>query len=119
MVLRLAGIAIGAQYGLVQAMAGVVIAQLIATASIGVVGWIAFHRFPRAAPEPLGEHRRGILAFIAQSSAATGVLSLRGGLAPLLLGARHEHDADRASSRSRRRRRPGSRRSRRRRGWCC
>jgi O-antigen/teichoic acid export membrane protein len=84
-ILRLVGIALGAQQGLVGAMVGVVVAQLISTASIGVVGWIAFHRFPRADPEPLGEQRRGILAFIAQSSAASGVLSLRGGLAPLLL----------------------------------
>ena len=84
-ILRLAGIAVGAQHGLVGAMVGVVVAQLISTASISVVGWAAFHRFPRVAAEPLGEQRRGILSFIAQSSAATGVLSLRGGLAPLLL----------------------------------
>jgi O-antigen/teichoic acid export membrane protein len=85
MILRLAGVAVGAQFGLVEAMAGVLIAQLVATASIGVVGWNAFHRFPQTPAEPLGEHRRGILAFIAQSSTASGVLSLRSGLAPLLL----------------------------------
>ncbi len=34
---------------------------------------------------PLGDQRRGIVTFVAQSSAATGVISLRGGLAPLLL----------------------------------
>jgi len=85
MIMRLAGIAVGAQYGLVGAMVGVVVAQLLATASIGVVGWIAFHRFPSVPAEPLGEQRRGIWTFIAQSSAATGVLALRGGLAPLLL----------------------------------
>ena len=85
MALRLAGVAVGAQYGLVQAIAGVLIAQIIATASIGVAGWVAFHRFPQAAAATLGEQRREIVSFIAQSSAATGVISLRSGLAPLLL----------------------------------
>jgi O-antigen/teichoic acid export membrane protein len=85
MALRLVGVAIGAQYGLVEAIAGVLIAQVIATASIGVAGRMAFDRFPRAAAARLGELRREIVTFIAQSSAATGVLSLRGGLAPLLL----------------------------------
>ena len=87
MVLRLAGVAVGAQHGLVATVAGVLIAQLVATASIGVFGWIAFHRFPNAVAVPLGALRREVVSFIAQSSAATGVLSLRGGLAPLLLGA--------------------------------
>ena len=85
MALRLVGVAIGARYGLVEAIAGVLIAQLISTASVGVVGRMAFDRFPRAAAAPLGEMRREIVTFIAQSSAATGVISLRGGLAPLLL----------------------------------
>ena len=87
MSLRLVGIAIGAHYGLTAAIAGVLIAQVIATASIGAVGWYAFHRFPRVESRPLGDDRRDIVSFIVQSSAATGVLSLRGGLAPLLLGA--------------------------------
>ena len=86
MILRLTGVAVGAQYGLTQAMVGVVVGQIVATASVGVAGWIAFHRFPVAPPEPLGAERRGILSFIAQSSVASGILSLRGGLAPLLLG---------------------------------
>jgi len=85
MALRLAGVAVGAHYGLTQAVAGVLAAQVAATASVGLAGRLAFSRFPRAATAPLGEHRREIVSFIAQSSAATGVLSLRGGLAPLLL----------------------------------
>jgi len=85
MALRLVGVAIGAQYGLVYAVAGVLIAQVIATASIGVAGRLAFDRFPHAAAAPLGDQRREIASFVAQSSAATGVLALRGGLAPLLL----------------------------------
>jgi O-antigen/teichoic acid export membrane protein len=87
MALRLAGIAVGAHYGVAEAVAGVLAAQVASTASVGLVGWIAFRRFPSAVSRPLGEERREILSFILQSSAATGILSLRGGLAPLLLGA--------------------------------
>jgi O-antigen/teichoic acid export membrane protein len=86
MALRLAGIAVGARFGLAEAIAGVLAAQVASTISIGVVGRIAFLRFPRADARPLGEDRREIGSFILQSSAATGVLALRGGLAPLLLG---------------------------------
>jgi O-antigen/teichoic acid export membrane protein len=87
MVLRLVGIVVGAHYGLNEAVAGVLAAQVASTASVGVGGWIAFSRFPRAASRALAEDRPGIVRFILQSSVATGVLSLRGGLAPLLLGA--------------------------------
>jgi O-antigen/teichoic acid export membrane protein len=87
MALRLAGIAAGAHFGVAQAIAGVLAAQVVSTASVGVVGWLAFRRFPSAVSRPLGEERREIFSFILQSSAASGILSLRGGLAPLLLGA--------------------------------
>ena len=88
MALRLAGVAVGAQYGLVEAIAGVLVAQVVATASVGVVGWIGVPTASRAPrPSRSAKMRREIVSFIAQSSAATGVLSLRGGLAPLLLGA--------------------------------
>jgi O-antigen/teichoic acid export membrane protein len=87
MALRLAGVAVGARYGVVEAVAGVLAAQVAATLSIAVAGWLAFRRFPRSAPAPLGEDRREIASFVVQSSVATGVLSLRNGLAPLLLGA--------------------------------
>jgi O-antigen/teichoic acid export membrane protein len=86
MLLRLVGIAIGAHYGLLWAIVGVLAAQVVSAASVGIAAWILFHRFPQAPPEPLGDDRRSIVSFILQSSAATGVLSLRGGLAPLLLG---------------------------------
>jgi O-antigen/teichoic acid export membrane protein len=84
--LRLAGIAIGAQYGVTEAMVGIVIAQLVATAAVGAAGTVAFRRFPVSPAEPLGEDRKDIVRFVLQSSAATGMLSLRGALAPLLLG---------------------------------
>ncbi|MEP6812479.1 MAG: lipopolysaccharide biosynthesis protein [Actinomycetota bacterium] len=87
MALRLTGIAVGAHFGLAEAIAGVLAAQLVSTASVGAVGLYAFRRFPSARAEPLGNDRRDIISFILQSSAASGVTSLRGGLAPLLLGA--------------------------------
>jgi O-antigen/teichoic acid export membrane protein len=87
MSLRLAGIAVGAQYGLVQTIVGVLVAQVLATGSVGAAGWLAFHRFPSTPSRPLGEDRRPILKFFAQSSVGTGVISLRSGLVPLVLGA--------------------------------
>jgi O-antigen/teichoic acid export membrane protein len=87
MALRLAGVAVGASYSLSGAIAGVLVAQVLATFSVAVGGLVAFRRFPAAPPAPLEEDRRAIGSFILQSSAATGVLSLRQGLAPLLLGA--------------------------------
>jgi O-antigen/teichoic acid export membrane protein len=85
--LRLAGIAIGARYGLAETIAGVLAAQVASTLSIGVVGLAGLRRFPAAPTRPLAEDAGEIRSFVLQSSAATGVLSLRGGLAPLLLGA--------------------------------
>jgi O-antigen/teichoic acid export membrane protein len=85
--LRLAGIAVGAHFGVVEAVAGVVAAQGLAMATIGAGAFAVFRRFPQAPARPLAEDRREIVSFIAQSSVATGVLSLRSGLAPLLLGA--------------------------------
>lgn len=86
MSLRLVAVAVGSQFGLVQTVVGIVVAQLVATAAVGSVGLAAFRRFPRQRSRPLGEDRREIVSFVLQSSAATGVLSLRGALAPLLLG---------------------------------
>src|SRR5438067_399770 len=85
--LRLAGIAVGAHFGVAEAVAGVLAAQVVSTLGVGAVGWLAFRRFPATPARPLGDDRRELVSFVAQSSAATGVLSLRGGLAPLLLGA--------------------------------
>lgn len=85
MLLRMTGIAVGAHFGLAEAIAGVLAAQLVATASIGVAGRRAFRRFPAATRQPLGDDRREVLRFVGQSSISTGVLSLRAYLAPLLL----------------------------------
>jgi O-antigen/teichoic acid export membrane protein len=86
MALRLAAVAVGSQFGLSWTIAAIVLAQVVASAVIGLAGVAAFRRFPRAEPRPLGEDAREILRFIAQSSGATGVVSLRTTLTPMLLG---------------------------------
>ncbi len=56
--LRLVGLAIGCRYGVVGAVIGMVVAQVLATAAIGIAGIAAFRRFPTAPSEPLGEDFR-------------------------------------------------------------
>jgi O-antigen/teichoic acid export membrane protein len=84
--LRLAGIAVGAHYGVVEAVLGLVLGQAAASAAVGGTALAFFRRLPAAAPEPLGEDRREIVRFVVQSSVATGLVSLRGSIVPLLLG---------------------------------
>ena len=86
MALRLGAIAIGAQYGVTETMVAIVVAQVVATAAVGIAGLVAFRRFPTRAAEPLDEDSPGIRAFVLQSSLATGVVSLADDAAPLLLG---------------------------------
>lgn len=86
MALRLLAVAIGVGYGLSETIAGIVLVQAVSTAAVGVVGVLAFRRFPQQPAAALAEDRRGILTFVLQSSAATGLISLRNALAPLLLG---------------------------------
>jgi O-antigen/teichoic acid export membrane protein len=84
--LRLAGIAIGAQYGVTQAVIGVVIAQVLTTISILGIGLASLRQFPSASPVPLGDDRRPIIRFVIQSAAYTGLISVRTWIAPLTLG---------------------------------
>jgi len=86
MALRFTAIAVAAPHGLNAAIAAMLAAQVVATAAISVAGWVAFHRFPRQVMVPLGEERRDILSFVAQSSVATGVISLTAPLSLLVLG---------------------------------
>jgi O-antigen/teichoic acid export membrane protein len=84
--LRFLAIAIGVRYGVVEALAAVVVAQAVSTTAVSVVGHVALGRFPHAPPRPLGEDAPGIRSFALQSSVATGVISLRSTLVPVLLG---------------------------------
>jgi O-antigen/teichoic acid export membrane protein len=86
MALRLAGLAIGAHFGVTAAAIGLVTSQAVSTAILGGTGLYAFRRFPHANQMQLGPHRRSILGFVVQSSLATGIVSLRGTLAPIMLG---------------------------------
>jgi O-antigen/teichoic acid export membrane protein len=85
--LRLVAVWIGASRSLTTTIVLIVVAQVIATGSIGFVGWLAFRRFPRVPAEPLGVDRKDIFRFVMQSSAGTGVVSLRTTLILPLLGA--------------------------------
>jgi O-antigen/teichoic acid export membrane protein len=86
MALRLVAIVIAAPHGVTATVLALLVAQALSTAAIGGAGLAAVRRFPRARPEPLGEDRREIVSFVLQSSAGTGLVSLRSWIAPLLLG---------------------------------
>jgi O-antigen/teichoic acid export membrane protein len=85
-VLRLVAIAVGAQYGVTEALAAMVVAQLVSTIAISFVGVAALRRFPHAPSRELGDDVPGIRTFVFQSSLATGVISLRTTLVPVILG---------------------------------
>ncbi len=87
MALRLAAIAIGASFGVVQAFVGVVVAQAVSTLTMSVIGLAVLRRYP-AAPESasLGDDRPTIRAFAVQSTIASGLASLRGLLPTVLVG---------------------------------
>jgi O-antigen/teichoic acid export membrane protein len=86
MALRLTAILLGASHGLAWTIGAIAVAQALASLAIGTAGAAAFGRFPRVDPQPLGEDRKSLLRFIAQSSGATGVVSLRSTLTPMILG---------------------------------
>jgi O-antigen/teichoic acid export membrane protein len=83
---RLAGVAIGARYGVTGAVIGVVVAQFVTTASILGVGLRSLRSFPGAEPVPLGDDAGPIARFVGQSAAYTGLISVRTWIAPLTLG---------------------------------
>jgi O-antigen/teichoic acid export membrane protein len=86
MALRLAGTGIGATYGVTAAMAGLLAAQVLATAAIVVAGLAAFRRFPAAPAAPLASHGRDVRMFVVQSTVASSLTSLRGILGTMLMG---------------------------------
>ena len=84
--IRLVAILIGASFGVTEALAAMVVGQLVATVIAGTAGAVALRRFPRGETRAIGEDRREIVSFVVQSSVATGVISLRAALTPVLLG---------------------------------
>jgi O-antigen/teichoic acid export membrane protein len=85
--LRLAGLAIGCRYGVLGGVIGMVVAQVFATAAIGVAGWMAFRRFPQAPAEPIADDVRGLRSFLISSSLASSLDSARGSLGTSLVPA--------------------------------
>lgn len=85
-VLRLLAIAIGAQYGVTEALLAIVVAQCVSTTFVSFVGVAALRRFPHERARPLAEDVPGIRSFVFQSSLATGVISIRTTLVPVILG---------------------------------
>ena len=84
--LRLVAIVAFAPSGVTAALAAVVVAQAVSSSVISFAGVGALRRFPSGQERPLGEDARGIRSFVVQSSLATGVISLRTTLVPLLVG---------------------------------
>ena len=86
MLLRLVGIAIGAQYGLLWVFTAIVVAQVVSTVTVCAVAYAAYRRYPRVARAPLAEDAREIRNFAIQSTIASGLTSLRTSLPTLLVG---------------------------------
>ena len=86
MAIRLVAILVGASYGVTQALVAIAVGQLVATVVAGTAGTLALRRFPRGKDAPLASERREIVSFVVHSSVATGVISLRAALTPVLLG---------------------------------
>ena len=84
MALRLVAILIGASIGVTATFVAIVLAQVVATVTVSAVGLYAHRRWPRVEAEPLGDHAKEIRSFAIQSTAASGLQSLRG-LLPLVL----------------------------------
>jgi O-antigen/teichoic acid export membrane protein len=83
--LRLVGLWIGCQHGVVGAVLGLVVAQILSTAAIGVAGILAFRRFPVAPAEPLGDDRKAMRGFLVSSTLASSLDSARGTLGTSLV----------------------------------
>ncbi len=86
MALRLIAIVIATPFGVTATIAALVTGQTVSTLAIAAVGFSAFRRFPHAQSVPLAEHRSEVVRFVLQSSAGTGLVSLRSFISPLLLG---------------------------------
>jgi O-antigen/teichoic acid export membrane protein len=86
MLLRLGALAIGASFGVVEAVAAVVVAQAVTSAVTVFVGLWSLRTVGRGADVPLGDDAAELRAFVLRSSIGSGIVSARGLLAPALLG---------------------------------
>jgi O-antigen/teichoic acid export membrane protein len=83
---RLVAIVVAAPHGVTATVVALVLGQAAVTVVVVALGLAAVRRFPRAEAAPLGDSRAEIVRFVLHSSAGTGLVSLRGWLAPVLLG---------------------------------
>jgi O-antigen/teichoic acid export membrane protein len=86
MLVRLGGLAAGAVHGPAWAVGGLVAGQVVGMAILAGAGITAIRRLPAGPLLPLGTDRGPIRRFVVRSTVATGVISLRTSLFPLLLG---------------------------------
>lgn len=87
MALRLAAVWTGAKAGgVVDVFVAVVVAQAVSTLSTSAIGWAVYRRYPTTPRVPLGEDTADIRSFAVQSTAASGLQSLRGLLPTVLVG---------------------------------
>ena len=86
MVARLAGLAIGASYGVTEAVVGVVAAQAVSSLVVSAFAARAMRGFPEAGEVRLGPEGSEIKRFVLQSSFGSGLVSARTLLPPVLLG---------------------------------
>jgi O-antigen/teichoic acid export membrane protein len=84
--LRLLAIVVAAPHGVTAALVAIVVAQVISTVVVSAVGVSALRRFPAAPLRGLDEDVPEIRSFVVQSSIATGVISARTTLVPVVLG---------------------------------
>ncbi|GIU93844.1 MAG: hypothetical protein KatS3mg012_0301 [Gaiellaceae bacterium] len=84
--LRLLAIVVGSSHGVAETLVAIVLAQLVASTAVSFAGIAALRRFPDGARAELGADVPEITSFVVQSSIATGVISLRTTLVPILLG---------------------------------
>jgi O-antigen/teichoic acid export membrane protein len=87
MAARLAGVAIGATQGVLGAMVGLLVGQIVSTLSISHYGWRALRAFPLGASAPLAEDGAELRRFVFSSTGATSLTSARGLLGTWLIGA--------------------------------
>lgn len=87
MAARLAGTAIGATQGVLGAMIGLLVGQVVSSLAISGTGWRAWRAFPIHESRPLGEDAADLRRFVISSSAATSLTSGRALLGTWLIGA--------------------------------
>ncbi len=87
MALRLAGVGVGALWGVTGAVAGMLVAQALATVVVSAAGLVALRRFPRVRAVPIGADRDELRRFVVSSTLGSSLVSARSTLGTMLVGA--------------------------------